>query len=1654
MSRRLPLLLLALAALTAHAAEPDDARRAALLARNGFVVDGDAPVNDLGVEYRAISDGPDVVVVTSDAMLYLWHEVQRATCADLERTRLWPLSRRLTGRLWSGHQALLAAKLPASVHAAGEAVTLRLAAAARLADGHAVLPEAIAEPTADLVAKIAAASETEAYPGDDYTQYRPRGPYAGDATLGRYFRLVKWLGRQPLPLAGEWSSPDTVRQAAWLTALVRRDQPTRSDYRRLLATLRLLAGDTNGCDAEALDRALTTVLGADWQLVALADDEVCRRVQAELLKPGYAPVTVVTAPVIAGEPRFPTRAMALLPEHAVPDAQVIQRGLDRAEGRDTPQIGLRVATAVGLRQAEPLLAQEAGVKEAELASLRADGRGLCQSPGSSVYQRWLALLGTLAERDPREPAFMRSPAWADKTLTTALTSWAQLRHDNALYAAHDYGVPPSCAADLRELPTGWAEPVPLFWRRYRELCTGLADDLRGQDVLTPQAAVWLADLAAEAKLLAEYAELELAGRPLPYRGMALRGFGGFVRHLPSGQPQVIADVATDSRLGAVYAASGSFYRLTVNLPRPDGQGTLTGRGLVGSYYEFSQPAGRRLDNAEWRALAASDHARPEPPSWTASYTFRAAAADPAVDGRLRAAQRDLIAGHDEAALAVLRDIVQAHRGTELAVRAHMVAAREFERREDWAKVAAELADLDQWYGCYLTDQARVLRGRSADVQSFGAARADRQKTLAARLAATEPRAGLSDAEELARQEARAEALFVALTPGSEASEVQRILDECPRSKLLPAARLLLAMTETGNQFDRKPPPLDLTPLDQIERDYAGSWLAERAASLAAEVLQDTDVVRAYERIRPYLSGRRGSEPYPEASDAAQRLLSGMNSPREERHPARAALRAMGWQLLEDAFHAGQFDRFEAYRRALGDDISRGSEGDLVAVVAYFGQREPEALRVWAAGSESGLSASDEALEAVVKRFPRSELAPWALYQRFDDRRYRPQEARPLAERLRRDYPDSVPTLLVAAHAAADAGQTDRTDELLAQARAKLANWPAGEALAGMVEEVPAEAAQAAPPSGDEVTPWRAVFPRLSAKDLVAAVGRIGGVGESCGALIDFVGLMRRTLPRLTDEDLIHYAAAVAREFGPLPRQAADELSRKAGGAQTAAAAELLLAMDRAMNPEAGRADRLEAASLFAGARPDDPRSAPLRVRLVRAGIEPYYSRALRLPTGDELDAALERFASTHGPERGERGRAEDPYGQLRRREEAFAADHRGQPLAAIALVNLAQQLLVHGWVEQAADVLARVDAAPPDGTVAERARRLLAAAREATANRLRPPPPVSWSAPATARVSWYDLIEHGSTQPLACDAQRLFIAAPLPGGEDGLVALSRQTGATLWRLPLGKVTGLVACDDGLVCNVGARQLALDAASGRPRWSRPVAGLPLLAVPGGFIERSTTALRLHRWSDGQALWETPAQQFVSGTPLRLDDRLLFAAGDALHCLSLADGRPVWQVRVTTGEARRQPWLSADGSVMLPARVSDTRIVCDSLDPASGERRGRVEGQIPYGDLAEIVVADGFLLAGTGSGYELNCLDLRTGRPAWRQPHDDHETGREAAMALPGSFVTVREETVRLRDPATGVDLRRATLPERAAATLLDGRTLFVLTDDGRVVRLEL
>lgn len=97
---------------------------------------------------------------------------------------------------------------------------------------------------------------------------------------------------------------------------------------------------------------------------------------------------------------------------------------------------------------------------------------------SNIYNSWLNILRSLSNNDEEEreklPNFARTAAWHQKSLTTQLASWSQLRRDFILSAKQPYS-----GALICSFPYSLVEPNPDFFRKvlnFVEVLKNLADN--------------------------------------------------------------------------------------------------------------------------------------------------------------------------------------------------------------------------------------------------------------------------------------------------------------------------------------------------------------------------------------------------------------------------------------------------------------------------------------------------------------------------------------------------------------------------------------------------------------------------------------------------------------------------------------------------------------------------------------------------------------------------------------------------------------------------------------------------------------------------------------------------------------------------------------------------------------------------------------------------------------------------------------------------------------------------------------------------------------------------------------------------------------------------------------------------------------------------
>ena len=599
--------------------EPDQLPRAARqrLERDGFVILSQGEPLSATYAYLKLMQRP--LFISADVPLYVFHCLFEGALVEHEKQTLAPATKRLVAALWQAAQAEPKAwrGSPALAEAAESNVAF-LAVAAALVGLHAPADQAV-------LCRIRTASPAGYYPDEDFTFYRLRGHYADQPTLQGYYQATRRLSRHIFPIVpgNRDSAADAdrkLRQALLLGRLLAQDAEAKAAWQQLYADWELLIGRPDSFTPLEVLQEANVALGADLAAdpTPLERPEALARIRRHFAQACFAASKIVGIPQeMPGD--APAKYAQLLGERYAVDSEVFQRVCFPRSNQPLPT-GLDVAAALwgsqrALVHLQPRLSADPGYARALTAArdeLGGYGEG---DPAASVYTAWLcAIRPLLGEFDERCPAFMRTPAWQDKELNTALAAWAMARHDFILTAKQ--AMIPGAESMMPPL----VEPVPETYGRLAAMCERLVKVEGFGDRFD-----WLGKLCRQ---LEAAAKAELAGRPAP-EASALSSLGmmllaDFLPKVAPEEPRIVADVATDSTQGRVlHAAVGPFnyvvVRYTPQTPEGSAQAgpvePVEAVGLVLRYYEFERPGFERLTDQEWRSMVKRGEHRDLVPEW-------------------------------------------------------------------------------------------------------------------------------------------------------------------------------------------------------------------------------------------------------------------------------------------------------------------------------------------------------------------------------------------------------------------------------------------------------------------------------------------------------------------------------------------------------------------------------------------------------------------------------------------------------------------------------------------------------------------------------------------------------------------------------------------------------------------------------------------------------------------------------------------------------------------------------------------------------------------------------------------------------------------------------------------------------------------------------
>ena len=615
-----------------------------MLLTNGFVVLANAEYERLsGTYFSLFSDSSGVsTFITTDALLHIFHITYDDLLETAERVWLMPKLEELVGIMNScvrTEYGQLSDK--PFIKEATRRLWVDFAVGEALMKGETSVSgdgmDPIREEANDYLTKIYNHNLAEFYPGDDYTQYKPRGHYAGDEALERYFRTVKWLSRRIFriydPNDIETSEYELASAAVMANVLAQTEYGASALWNDIYNFTSSLINVADSITPDMVDEAMTTIFGADYALSGfrlLEDHDNLLDLKDELLSDDYPESEIIPVPLL-NPIDLPKKYVQLMGERYIMDGEAMQKTCFPYVSERLLPKGLDVAATVfNSTAAYEELADDMILHpdlQAQIETLKEQYDELSDTDWrKSTYNYWLYTIRSLSEKT-KDLAFnfMKTPHWEREKLNTMMTSWAELRHDNILYAKQTY------------VPCPWnegygtVEPYPTFYEHFMDMCKQVVDaidesgvDLHLHKARFEQMAGWAEKFGGYAqkivlgKQLTNDEQTQIKGWGLDLLNYFSCGWDGEDECVEEDEPELIADVATDSNMQQVlHEAVGKLNPIIIIYRQPEDKKVLAAVGYVMSYYEIIEEDWNRLNDEEWKERLQENP--PSRPSWTESY---------------------------------------------------------------------------------------------------------------------------------------------------------------------------------------------------------------------------------------------------------------------------------------------------------------------------------------------------------------------------------------------------------------------------------------------------------------------------------------------------------------------------------------------------------------------------------------------------------------------------------------------------------------------------------------------------------------------------------------------------------------------------------------------------------------------------------------------------------------------------------------------------------------------------------------------------------------------------------------------------------------------------------------------------------------------------
>ncbi len=448
----------------------------------------------------------------------------------------------------------------------------------------------------------------------DATQYIARGHYTQSALLRNYFKGMMWFSQSGFDIAIDKRENLVIAQL--LAQLIDSDPAISKMWNDVYGLTVFYSGVSDDLNYKDIVKLTKAVYGEQFDAAKLLDQTYDAALEEAI---NQLPLPKIK-PVLKKDTQYDDldykRQYRLMGQRFTYDAYIMTK-LTRSPYRldITP---FDVLAATGNKTAETILYDTYKPHKnwqdypKALADVRAEYAEYKKQPIKDLYAGWFRAIDLALNElfEGKIPYFMTTEAYAAKRVNTALGSFAELKHDNVLYAKQMFAE--AGGADEDGMPLHYVEPNIMLYQTLRDMITMAQQNVSAyQDkaITSP-----LEDMAEFLDLFIKVSQKELSGELVSQKELRkIAWFGGLVDRLRIGYDMyltellggdyvsesssaLICDIATILQLGYLEVATGlpsEIYALVEVNGHP-----VISKGIV--YTAFSFYSDERLTDETWR----------------------------------------------------------------------------------------------------------------------------------------------------------------------------------------------------------------------------------------------------------------------------------------------------------------------------------------------------------------------------------------------------------------------------------------------------------------------------------------------------------------------------------------------------------------------------------------------------------------------------------------------------------------------------------------------------------------------------------------------------------------------------------------------------------------------------------------------------------------------------------------------------------------------------------------------------------------------------------------------------------------------------------------------------------------------------------------------